>query len=148
MGEYKVLLVKPEDIHRVWNGIKPIIQTSLDTMQKSQGIEYLIPEDYKTLLERNLAQFFMTVKNGDIKIIAITQVSPYPRFSVLKWLLCGGKELKYCYKILTDKIEDFAHMQECRYMIINGRKGLKRSLEALGWGEIKTTHQINLIKEL
>ena len=150
MGEYKVYLVQPKDIYKIWNGIEPIIQKSLNTMQHSQdqGVKYLIPEDYQILMENNLVQLFMTVKDEEIKIIAITQIQPYPRFHVLRWMLCGGKELKYCYNILADKIEEFARMKECTYMMISGRKGLKRSLEAMGWGEVKDTHQINLMKEL
>ena len=150
MGEYRCFLVKPQDVHKIWNGIEPIIQKSLNTMQygQGQGIKYLIPEDYQILMENDLVQPFITVKDKEIKIIAITQIQPYPRFHVLRWMLCGGKELKYCYNILADKIEEFARIKECTYMMISGRKGLKCSLEAMGWGEMKDTHQINLMKEL
>ena len=148
MGEYKCFLVQPEDVYKIWNGVEPIIQTSLNTTQQEQGIKYITSEDYKKIIEDNVVQLFVTVKDKEIKIIAITQIQFYPRFHVLRWMQCGGKELKYCHKVLSDKIEEFARMKECKYMLITGRKGLKHSLEAMGWGEMKAIHQINMIKEL
>ena len=32
MEDYKILLLKSEDIDRVWPGIEPLIQKGLDTM--------------------------------------------------------------------------------------------------------------------
>ena len=67
MGEYKCFLVQPVDVHRIWNGIEPIIQASLDTTQQKQGIKYFTSEDYKKIIEDNVVQLFVTVKDKEIK---------------------------------------------------------------------------------
>ena len=104
------------------------------------------PTDFKEWLEANLAQLFIVVRDNDIKVITITQKCPYPRFDILEYLLLGGKELKYCYAMLADRVEEFARAEKCAYMKVCGRKGLKRMLT--DWTEVKDKHGINLLKEL
>lgn len=146
MGEYKCLLIQPKDIHRIWRGVEPLIQRSLDTIQQSRGVKYLIPEDYKGWMEANLAQLFIVIKDKEIKVVTITQICPYPRFDVLEYLLLGGKELKNCYEILAARVEEFARIENCSHMRVSGRKGLKKLLK--NWEEIKDKHSINLMKIL
>ena len=146
MGEYKVLLVQPKDISRIWVGVKPLIDTALSTIQNNDTREYLISEDFKGWLEAALAQLFIVVKDNEIKLITITELNTYPRDMLLQYLMNSGKELKHCYKAVAAEVEAFARREKCTRMTVTARKGMMKYLPE--WEEIKDKHSVNLIKDL
>ena len=146
MKEYRVLLVQPKDISRIWVGVKPLIDTALGTIQNNDTREYLISEDFKGWLEAALAQLFIVVKDNEIKLITITELNTYPRDMLLQYLMISGKELKHCYKELAAEVEAFARREKCTRMTVTARKGMMKYLPE--WEEIKDKHSINLIKDL
>tara|TARA_R110002020_G_scaffold34590_1_gene105069 strand:+ start:116 stop:556 length:441 start_codon:yes stop_codon:yes gene_type:complete len=146
MEEYRVLLVQPKDISRIWVGVKPLIDTALGTIQNNDTREYLISEDFKGWLEAALAQLFIVVKDNEIKLITITELNTYPRDMLLQYLMISGKELKHCYKKLAAEVEAFARREKCTRMTVTARKGMMKYLPE--WEEVKDKHSINLIKDL
>ena len=45
MEDYKILFLKSEDIDRVWNGIKPLIEDGLSTIDGNDVRKHLTTDD-------------------------------------------------------------------------------------------------------
>ena len=146
MEDYKILFLKSEDIDRVWNGIKPLIEDGLSTIDGNDVRKHLTTDDYYEWAKKDLIQIFIVVKEKKIKLMTITQLLPYPRFKVLEYIMVSGVELKEFSDRLAQTVEDFAKAEKCERMIVTARKGIKKYLK--DWEELKDRHKITLMKEL
>ena len=67
MEDYKILFLKSEDIDRVWNGIKPLIEDGLSTIDGNDVRKHLTTDDYNEWAKKDLIQIFIVVKEKKIK---------------------------------------------------------------------------------
>jgi len=149
MGEYKGYLVQPKDIHRIWDAVEPLIQLSLDSMDENEKEHYLTTDDFRVWLHSAISQLFILTKNKELKLVAVTEIGHHGnRHKILHCMLIGGTDLFKCYEELQRVTEEFGVREGCVRMVIHARLGMKKYLERMDWGEVKTKHKIIMMKDI
>jgi hypothetical protein len=121
LGDPRLICVDPDQIHKVWSHVKPLIFSA------GQRTGLSNPEDTEFELLRG-EQLLWIVWNGEsIEAAASTRLAN----GVCSFTACGGKNMKRWVEFFP-QIEKYAVAEGCR-LRISGRKGWERVLKRFGY---------------
>lgn len=125
-----VLFAKcPQDeIDRVWQ----VASTQLaSAVSQSMGRYEL--EDVYWLLCSGHMQLWLAADGQEIIASCVTQVSEYPKKTLLSVVFLGGSKLHLFLDVLLEKLKAFASANHCEAIDLAGRKGWSRVLGKHGF---------------
>tara|TARA_B100000902_G_scaffold392213_1_gene444266 strand:+ start:325 stop:750 length:426 start_codon:yes stop_codon:yes gene_type:complete len=121
-----LFIVKPKDLPRVWDEVKPLIEKALShangEMDSSDVLNFLFDE---------VQLLWVGIKNDNIFCAGTTEVVNYPQKKILRIITFASKtghdyEL---WKDFADTLEDFGSKIGCNALEAWTRKGLARKLK-------------------
>lgn len=144
----EIVRLSEKDAIYYWSGIKDLIQKGLD---RTDG-EYSV-ENYKEYIECEYWQLWIALDTAtqNIKAIAITEIIEYPNFNELLIRLIAGQDRKIWMNLVNQQntFIDYAIKNNCKRLVMNGRKGWLKVLNKLNWNEGYTvmTKEINIVEK-
>ena len=120
-----LLLVGPNDIPRLWDQVKPLVDKAL----KHTAGEINSNDLLKVLLARK-NQLWVGVDETGVLAAGITEINTYPQKRVLRivtWATRSGNDQELWNEALSN-VEHFARENECNLMEAYARKGLAKKL--------------------
>lgn len=115
-----IIKVPQEDLHIVWNEVKPLIKKALDDTYTAR--------DILDGLVKNAFQLFISWEDK-VESAVITEVIQYPQKKVCRYFLAGGSNMNNWLEPIQQEIEKFAKYNQCDAIEVAGRKGWLRKLK-------------------
>lgn len=127
--------VRPEDVETVWPLAGPMIQMGIGERMVTHTLDdvlFDLIDSYKTL--------WLLFEDKEVVGAAVTdvEITPRLRVAVLRW--AGGNGIKSGVKPSLKAFAEWARLNDCDLIRIDGRKGWSRLVEAEVIGQMALLH--------
>ena len=136
--------VPTEDVDYVWDGVKPLIDKTLnrpdDVLNTEEFRELITQGEFRLVigLELDFSGDFKSLNSDDIKCAVVCEVVTCPRFKVLDihiWSTVSGKDYQKWYDQFYT-VENYGRDNGCCAVSAVARRGLaKKLIQISGWKE-------------
>lgn len=130
--DLQISLVPPQEIHRVWGKVGPMLQRSTDL---SEGRYDLIDLARKL----NSGEFHLWIvfeKRGEIVAAITSTFSWYPQGKFLSGQFLGGARLSEWRDPFCELFDRWGRDNDCKAVEFTGRAGWVRALKGNGYREV------------
>ena len=117
--------------HLVWDSARE----HLLRFEKRSGCQFTVDEIGKAILDEEQQLWILVDEEEKITGAIVTQVLGYPRSKSLEIMACAGKDMDdYLYDSMG-AFENFARMNHCNSIRLEGRRGWSKILKPYGFEE-------------
>ena len=139
----ELVRLSAKDAVYYWDAVTPLI---IKGLKRTDG-EYSL-KDYQDYIESQYWDLWIAVNldTKEIQGVAITEIVKYPNFNELLMRMVTGKHFnKFLLKTET-QFQEFAKENNCKRLVLYGRKGWLRVLNKINWKEGYTVMTKNIEK--
>jgi hypothetical protein len=139
----ELVRLSAKDAVYYWDAVTPLI---IKGLERTDG-EYSL-KDYQDYIESQYWDLWIAVNldTKEIQGVAVTEVVEHPNFNELLMRMVTGKHFnKFLLKTET-QFQEFAKENNCKRLVLYGRKGWLRVLNKINWKEGYTVMTKNIEK--
>jgi hypothetical protein len=139
----ELVRLSAKDAVYYWDAVTPLI---IKGLKRTDG-EYSL-KDYQDYIESQYWDLWIAVNlnTKEIQGVAVTEVVEHPNFNELLMRMVTGKHFnKFLLKTET-QFQEFAKENNCKRLVLYGRKGWLRVLNKINWKEGYTVMTKNIEK--
>lgn len=122
--------IRLEHVAAVWPEVAPLFERALKRADSWASLEEL-----RTDVDRGDTTLWLICDRTSLVAAFITGVVTAARGRLLKAVILGGSRMSEWFGLWEAKLVDIAKAENCKAVVVVGRKGWKRTLERCGWAE-------------
>lgn len=139
----ELVRLSAKDAVYYWDAVTPLI---IKGLKRTDG-EYSL-KDYQDYIESQYWDLWIAVNldTKEIQGVAITEIVKYPNFNELLMRMVIGKQFNKFLLETETQFQEFAKENNCKRLVLYGRKGWLRVLNKINWKEGYTVMTKNIEK--
>ena len=139
----ELVRLSAKDAVYYWDAVTPLI---IKGLKKTDG-EYSL-KDYQDYIESQYWDLWIAVNlnTKEIQGVAVTEIIEHPNFNELLMRMVIGKQFNKFLLETETQFQEFAKENNCKRLVLYGRKGWLRVLNKINWKEGYTVMTKNIEK--
>ena len=139
----ELVRLSAKDAVYYWDAVTPLI---IKGLKRTDG-EYSL-KDYQDYIESQYWDLWIAVNldTKEIQGVAVTEIIEYPNFNELLMRMVIGKQFNKFLLETETQFQEFAKENNCKRLVLYGRKGWLRVLNKINWKEGYTVMTKNIEK--
>jgi hypothetical protein len=139
----ELVRLSAKDAGYYWDAVTPLI---IKGLKRTDG-EYSL-KDYQDYIESQYWDLWIAVNlnTKEIQGVAVTEVVEHPNFNELLMRMVTGKQFNKFLLETETQFQEFAKENNCKRLVLYGRKGWLRVLNKINWKEGYTVMTKNIEK--
>jgi hypothetical protein len=139
----ELVRLSAKDAVYYWDAVTPLI---IKGLKRTDG-EYSL-KDYQDYIESQYWDLWIAVNldTKEIQGVAVTEVVEHPNFNELLMRMVTGKQFNKFLLETETQFQEFAKENNCKRLVLYGRKGWLRVLNKINWKEGYTVMTKNIEK--
>ncbi len=139
----ELVRLSAKDAGYYWDAVTPLI---IKGLERTDG-EYSL-KDYQDYIESQYWDLWIAVNldTKEIQGVAVTEVVEHPNFNELLMRMVIGKQFNKFLLETETQFQEFAKENNCKRLVLYGRKGWLRVLNKINWKEGYTVMTKNIEK--
>ena len=139
----ELVRLSAKDAVYYWDAVTPLI---IKGLKRSDG-EYSL-KDYQDYIESQYWDLWIAVNlnTKEIQGVAVTEIIEHPNFNELLMRMVIGKQFNKFLLETETQFQEFAKENNCKRLVLYGRKGWLRVLNKINWKEGYTVMTKNIEK--
>jgi hypothetical protein len=139
----ELVRLSAKDAVYYWDAVTPLI---IKGLKRTDG-EYSL-KDYQDYIESQYWDLWIAVNldTKEIQGVAVTEVVEHPNFNELLMRMVTGKHFNKFLLETETQFQEFAKENNCKRLVLYGRKGWLRVLNKINWKEGYTVMTKNIEK--
>jgi hypothetical protein len=139
----ELVRLSAKDAVYYWDAVTPLI---IKGLERTDG-EYSL-KDYQDYIESQYWDLWIAVNldTKEIQGVAVTEVVEHPNFNELLMRMVTGKQFNKFLLETETQFQEFAKENNCKRLVLYGRKGWLRVLNKINWKEGYTVMTKNIEK--
>ena len=139
----ELVRLSAKDAGYYWDAVTPLI---IKGLERTDG-EYSL-KDYQDYIESQYWDLWIAVNldTKEIQGVAVTEVVEHPNFNELLMRMVTGKHFNKFLLETETQFQEFAKENNCKRLVLYGRKGWLRVLNKINWKEGYTVMTKNIEK--
>jgi hypothetical protein len=139
----ELVRLSAKDAVYYWDAVTPLI---IKGLERTDG-EYSL-KDYQDYIESQYWDLWIAVNlnTKEIQGVAVTEIIEHPNFNELLMRMVIGKQFNKFLLETETQFQEFAKENNCKRLVLYGRKGWLRVLNKINWKEGYTVMTKNIEK--
>jgi hypothetical protein len=139
----ELVRLSAKDAVYYWDAVTPLI---IKGLKRTDG-EYSL-KDYQDYIESQYWDLWIAVNlnTKEIQGVAVTEIVEHPNFNELLMRMVIGKQFNKFLLETETQFQEFAKENNCKRLVLYGRKGWLRVLNKINWKEGYTVMTKNIEK--
>jgi hypothetical protein len=139
----ELVRLSAKDAVYYWDAVTPLI---IKGLKRTDG-EYSL-KDYQDYIESQYWDLWIAVNlnTKEIQGVAVTEIIEHPNFNELLMRMVIGKQFNKFLLETETQFQEFAKENNCKRLVLYGRKGWLRVLNKINWKEGYTVMTKNIEK--
>ncbi len=139
----ELVRLSAKDAGYYWDAVTPLI---IKGLERTDG-EYSL-KDYQDYIESQYWDLWIAVNlnTKEIQGVAVTEIIEHPNFNELLMRMVIGKQFNKFLLETETQFQEFAKENNCKRLVLYGRKGWLRVLNKINWKEGYTVMTKNIEK--
>jgi hypothetical protein len=139
----ELVRLSAKDAVYYWDAVTPLI---IKGLKRTDG-EYSL-KDYQDYIESQYWDLWIAVNlnTKEIQGVAVTEIIEHPNFNELLMRMVIGKQFNKFLLETETQFQKFAKENNCKRLVLYGRKGWLRVLNKINWKEGYTVMTKNIEK--
>jgi hypothetical protein len=139
----ELVRLSAKDAVYYWDAVTPLI---IKGLKRTDGECSL--KDYQDYIESQYWDLWIAVNldTKEIQGVAVTEIIEYPNFNELLMRMVIGKQFNKFLLETETQFQEFAKENNCKRLVLYGRKGWLRVLNKINWKEGYTVMTKNIEK--
>ena len=139
----ELVRLSTKDAVYYWDAVTPLI---IKGLERTDG-EYSL-KDYQDYIESQYWDLWIAVNlnTKEIQGVAVTEIIEHPNFNELLMRMVIGKQFNKFLLETETQFQEFAKENNCKRLVLYGRKGWLRVLNKINWKEGYTVMTKNIEK--